>query len=83
MKVALTGVWGSSGRTVRYLISETGHQVLNIDSQTYAATEGSVSQVQWFPATTKRTDICDAELSAGCCRSSARTSSSIWPLRAT
>ena len=63
MKVALTGGLGFIGSDmVRYLVSETGHQVLNIDSKTYAATEGSVSQVRWSPRYSEaNVDICDAE----------------------
>ena len=63
MKVAITGGLGFIGSDmIRYLISESGHQLLNIDSKTYAATEGSVRQVQWSPRYSEaNVDICDAE----------------------
>ena len=46
MRIAVTGGWGFIGSAVvRHLIEHTGHEVLNIDKGTYAATEGSVAEV--------------------------------------
>lgn len=62
MRVAVTGGLGFIGSDmIRYLISDSDHKVLNIDSQTYAATEGSVRQVMWSPRYSEvNVDICNA-----------------------
>lgn len=46
MKILVTGGRGFIGSAVvRHLISNTAHQVINLDKLTYASTEGSVAEV--------------------------------------
>jgi dTDP-glucose 4,6-dehydratase len=50
MRVLVTGGLGFIGSAVvRHLIGRTGHEVLNVDRGTYAATEGSVASVADSP----------------------------------
>lgn len=63
MRILVTGGCGFIGSAVvRHLINDTEHEVINVDSMTYAATEGSVASV----AKNERyrhlkIDICDHE----------------------
>jgi len=64
MRILVTGGAGFIGSAlIRHLISETEHEVLNLDKMTYAATSGSVRSVAENPRYHfVRGDIGDAEL---------------------
>jgi len=61
MRVLVTGGAGFIGSAViRRLISETGHEVLNVDKLTYAASKDSLASVGSSPRYFfRRNDICD------------------------
>mgnify|MGYP002630145380 CR=1 FL=1 len=63
MRVVVTGGLGFIGSAVvRHLITNTDHEVLNVDKITYAATEGSVASVAADPRYRHvAVDIVDAE----------------------
>lgn len=50
MKILVTGANGFIGSAlVRHLVADTGHEVLNLDKLTYAATRESVASVADHP----------------------------------
>ncbi len=61
LRILVTGGSGFIGSAlVRHLIAETGHEVLNFDLLTYAATAGAVKQAELSPRYAfVRGDICD------------------------
>jgi dTDP-glucose 4,6-dehydratase len=62
MKILLTGGCGFIGSAViRHAIAATGHEILNIDKLTYAASEAALSLAGGHPRhRLLRADICDA-----------------------
>lgn len=63
MKILVTGGLGFIGSAVvRHLINDTGHDVVNVDKMTYAATTTSVASVADDSRYAfERADICDAD----------------------
>lgn len=63
MRILVTGGLGFIGSAVvRHLISDTDHEVLNLDNMTYAATDGSVAGAANSPRYQfLRADICDPD----------------------
>lgn len=63
MKVLVTGGKGFIGSAVvRHLIANTGHEVVNVDKMTYAATNGSTEQAADSSRHTfEQADICDID----------------------
>ncbi|MEZ4373606.1 MAG: dTDP-glucose 4,6-dehydratase [Polyangiaceae bacterium] len=62
MKILVTGGSGFIGSAlIRYLVSETTAEVVNVDKLTYASTQGSVASVAASPRYHfEQVDICDA-----------------------
>jgi dTDP-glucose 4,6-dehydratase len=62
MRILVTGGAGFIGSAVcRHLVSEAGHDVVNVDKLTYAASLGSVASIADHPGYSfVRADICDA-----------------------
>lgn len=63
MKILITGGYGFIGSAVvRHAIQQAGHQVINIDKMTYAATSHALADVCGHPNyTAVKMDICDSE----------------------
>jgi dTDP-glucose 4,6-dehydratase len=70
MKIMVTGGSGFIGSAVcRHLVGELGHQVVNVDKLTYAASEGSTAAIAHSPLYSfHRLDICDREAMLGVMR---------------
>ena len=67
MKILVTGGSGFIGSAlIRKIISETSHQVLNVDALTYAASEASLAGVEGSDRYGfSHTNICDREAIQG------------------
>jgi dTDP-glucose 4,6-dehydratase len=63
MKIMVTGGAGFIGSALcRHLVNDLGHQVVNVDKMTYAATEGSTVMLKGNPLYVfHRLDICDRD----------------------
>lgn len=63
MKIMVTGGAGFIGSALcRHLVSDLGHDVVNVDKMTYAATEGSTSMLRGSPLYHfHKLDICDRD----------------------
>jgi dTDP-glucose 4,6-dehydratase len=63
MKIMVTGGCGFIGSAVcRHLVGELGHQVVNVDKMTYAASEGSTAAIAASPGYRfHRLDICERD----------------------
>ena len=63
MRILLTGGCGFIGSAViRHLIRSTGHQIVNVDKMTYAASEDALEEALRDPRHTHvQADICDAD----------------------
>lgn len=63
MKIMVTGGAGFIGSAVcRHLVKDLGHDVVNVDKMTYAATDGSTAMLRGSPSYSfRKLDICDRD----------------------
>jgi dTDP-glucose 4,6-dehydratase len=75
MKLLLTGGCGFIGSAViRHIFRQTGHQVVNVDKLTYAASEAALEEAGPHGRhTLVRADVADAGRCSRCSRRTSRT----------